>query len=116
MPTDTTTLKALLNAQRSAFLREGPPALARRREDLDKLGTAIRACREQLADAINADFGHRPHQETSYMDLVPVVDGIRYLQRNLERWARAEPRGVGLHFRPASNRVLYQPLGVVGII
>ena len=50
------------------------------------------------------------------MDLVPVVDGIRYLQRNLERWARAEPRGVGLHFRPASNRVMYQPLDVVGII
>ena len=50
------------------------------------------------------------------MDLMPVVDGIRYLQRNLERWARAEPRGVGLHFRPGSNRVVYQPLGVVGII
>lgn len=50
------------------------------------------------------------------MDLVPVMDGLRYLGRNLDRWARAEPRGVALHFRPASNRVVHQPLGVVGII
>jgi coniferyl-aldehyde dehydrogenase len=113
---DTATLSALLSAQRSAFLREGPPAIARRLEDLDKLRTAVRACREQFGDAVNVDFGHRSRQETLYMDLMPVVEGIRYLQRNLERWARAEPRGVGLHFRPGSNRVIYQPLGVVGII
>ena len=50
------------------------------------------------------------------MDLMPVVEGIRYLQRHVERWARPEPRGVKLHFRPGSNRVIYQPLGVVGII
>src|SRR5450756_1349145 len=114
--TDTTTLRALLNAQRSAYLRDGPPALARRREDLDKLGTAIRAYREQFVEAVNTDFGHRSSQETLYMDLMPVVAGIRHLQRNLERWARAEPRGVGLHFRPGSNRVIYQPMGVVGIV
>lgn len=116
MSTDTTTLSALLNAQRSAFLREGPPAPARRRADLEKLRTAIRGRREQFVDAVNGDFGHRSRQETSYMDLVPVMDGIRYLERNLERWAQTEPRGVALHFRPASNRVIYQPLGVVGVI
>jgi len=50
------------------------------------------------------------------MDLLPVLEGIRYLRRHLERWARPEPREVGLHFRPGSNRVIYQPLGVIGII
>ena len=50
------------------------------------------------------------------MDVMPVVDGIRYLRRNLDRWVRPEPRGVDLHFRPGSNRVVHQPLGVVGII
>jgi coniferyl-aldehyde dehydrogenase len=114
--TDSPEPTALLQAQRSAFLRDGPPAVARRREDLAKLGAAIRGCRQQFVDAINADFGHRSPQETSYMDLMPVVEGIRYLQRHVERWARPEPRGVKLHFRPGSNRVIYQPLGVVGII
>jgi coniferyl-aldehyde dehydrogenase len=109
-------MRALLDAQRSAFLREGPPPLARRRDDLDKLGTAIRTRRDQLGDAINVDFGHRSHQETSYMDLAPVVEGIRYLRRNLERWAQPEVRQVALHFTPGSNRVVYQPLGVIGIV
>ena len=114
--TDAATMRALLDAQRSAFLLEGPPPLARRREDLDTLATAIRARREELGDAINADFGHRSHQETSYMDLAPVVEGIRYLRRNLERWTQPEAREVALHFKPGSNRVVYQPLGVVGIM
>jgi len=109
-------MRELLHRQRSAFLRDGSPSVARRRADLDTLGAAVRAHRQQLVAAVNADFGHRSGQETSYMDLMPIVEGIRYLRRNLDRWVRPEPRDVGLHFRPGSNRVVYQPLGVVGII
>jgi coniferyl-aldehyde dehydrogenase len=44
------------------------------------------------------------------------VEGINYLHRKVPRWVRPERRRVGLLFLPAANRVLYQPLGVVGII
>jgi len=72
--------------------------------------------RERFVIAINSDFGHRSRQETSLFDLASVVEGINYLNRNLRRWMRPERRRVGLPFVPASNRVLYQPLGVIGII
>ena len=109
-------LTATLVRQRAAFLRDGPPSLARRRSDLMKLKDAIWKHREDFVAAINTDFGHRSRQETILFDLASVVDGINYLRRNLRRWMRPERRRVDLAFFPASNWVLYQPLGVVGII
>src|SRR5215471_8213754 len=109
-------LTATLVRQRAAFLRDGPPSLARRRSDLMKLKDATWKHREDFVAAINTDFGHRSRQETTLFDLASVVDGINYLRRNLRRWMRPERRRVGLAFFPASNWVLYQPLGFVGII
>ena len=109
-------LTATLVRQRAAFLRDGPPSLAQRRSDLMMLKNALREHREDFVAAINTDFGHRSRQETSLFDLSTVAEGINYLHRNLRRWMRPERRRVGLPFLPATNRVLYQPLGVVGII
>ena len=109
-------LAATLVRQRAAFLRDGPPSLAQRRSDLMKLKSALREHREDFVAAINADFGHRSRQETSLLDLSTVAEGINYLHRNLGRWVRPEHRRVALHFLPGTNRVVYQPLGVVGII
>jgi coniferyl-aldehyde dehydrogenase len=113
---DEDGLTAMLARQRAAFLRDGPPPLGQRRSDLMKLKHALREHREHFVAAINTDFGHRSRQETSLFDLASVVEGINFLHRNLRRWMRPERRRVGLSFVPASNRVLYQPLGVVGII
>jgi coniferyl-aldehyde dehydrogenase len=109
-------LAPTLVRQRAAFLRDGPPSLGQRHSDLIRLKNALRRHREDFVAAINTDFGHRARQETSLFDLASVVEGIKFLNRNLSRWIRPERRRVALPFRPASNWVLYQPLGVVGII
>jgi coniferyl-aldehyde dehydrogenase len=114
--TEKTQLKELLDRQQSAFIREGPPPLGQRLDHLDRLRKAILSHRGQLVEAVNEDFGHRSHQETSYMDLMPLLQGIRYLRHNLERWMQPQRRRVAPQFMPGSNRVVYQPLGVVGII
>jgi len=56
--------------RRAAFLRDGPPSLAQRQVDLETLKQAILSHRDRLVEAVNEDFGHRSHQETSYMDLM----------------------------------------------
>src|SRR5262249_49324780 len=71
-------LATTLARQRAAFLRDGPPSLARRRSDLMKLKDAIWTHREDFVAAINTDFGHRSRQETTLFDLASVVDGINY--------------------------------------
>jgi coniferyl-aldehyde dehydrogenase len=116
-PVDTNSgLTATLAHQRAAFLRDGPPTLAERRRDLLKLKDAILARQEEFVAALNADFGHRSQQETVLLDLGSTVDTIKYLHRNLRRWMRAERRSVAMVFFPGSNRVVYQPLGVIGIV
>jgi len=109
-------LSAILERQRAAFLRDSLPSLAERRRDLTKLKEAILARQEEFVAALNTDFGHRARQETLLLDLGSTVGTIKYLHGNLRRWMRAERRSVAMVFFPGSNRVVYQPLGVVGII
>jgi coniferyl-aldehyde dehydrogenase len=111
-----TRMAAALVAQRAAFFRDGPPSLAERKADLSKLKAALLAHRQELASAVNADFGHRSAYETSILDLAPTVQGLNYLGRNLGKWMRPHRRRVALHLLPGRARVVYQPLGVVGIL
>jgi coniferyl-aldehyde dehydrogenase len=109
-------LASLLAKQRASFMREGPPPFDRRKADLAKLKKALLARRKELAAAVDADFGHRSRYETMILDLVPTVHAINYLLRNLARLMRPRRRRVALHFQPAKARVIYQPLGIVGIM
>jgi coniferyl-aldehyde dehydrogenase len=109
-------LDDMLAMQRAAFLRDGPPSLAQRRGDLQKLKGAILARRRLIERALSSDFRNRSADETAIMEMIPVVQGINYLRRNLRRWMRPEKRHVALHFLPGRARVVYQPLGVVGIM
>jgi coniferyl-aldehyde dehydrogenase len=113
MPTD---LSACLERQRAASLREGPPTLEHRRDTLAKLKRVVLSHRQHFVTAISNDFGFRSSQETSLLELAPVISGIDYLYRELPRLMRPQRRRVALQFLPGSTRVVYQPLGVIGII
>jgi coniferyl-aldehyde dehydrogenase len=113
---DDFLLTALLSKQRAAFLRDGPPSAARRRADLLKLKRAILMRRPQFEAAISRDFGYRSAYETRIMEVIPMIQAINYLRRNVAKWMRPERRRVSLHFLPGRARVHYQPVGVVGII
>ncbi|MEZ0283515.1 aldehyde dehydrogenase family protein, partial [Methyloceanibacter sp.] len=106
----------ILDRQRAAFLRDGPPSLAARRRDLMKLKKALLARKEEFVAALDDDFGHRARKETLLLDIGSVIATIKYLHSNLRRFMRPERRSTALVFFPGSNRVVYQPLGVVGIV
>ncbi len=109
-------LNAVLARQRAAFLHEGAPSLDQRKADLLKLKTATLDRRKEFEAAVNADFGRRSAKETAIMDIMPIVFGIHYLRRNLAKWMRPHRRSVAAQFLPGRARVLYQPLGVIGIM
>jgi len=114
--TETEQLNDILANQRKAFMRDGAPTLAQRRADLRKLKTALVSHRQQIQVAISADFGHRSPHETAIAELLGVIEGIRYLDRNLRKFMRPSRRHVALHMQLGKARIEYQPLGVVGII
>jgi coniferyl-aldehyde dehydrogenase len=109
-------MRDILAQQRAAFLHDGPPSLDQRRTALKRLRSAVLAWRREIEAALNADFGHRSRHETTIMELVPLIQGIDYLRRNLRTFMRPSRRHVALPFRLGSARIEYQPLGVVGIV
>jgi len=109
-------LEALLARQRAAFLRDGAPTLAARTGDLHKLRSALQAYLPQFEKTLDADFQGRSATETALLEAVPLIQSIKYLTANLKAWMRPQKRHVELEFRPGRARVVYQPLGTVGII
>jgi coniferyl-aldehyde dehydrogenase len=114
--TETDQPNEILTNQRSAFMRDGAPTLAQRRADLKKFKSAMIDRRKEIEDAVNADFGHRSRHETAMIEMLGVIEGIRYLDRNLRKFMRPTRRHLALHMRLGKARVEYQPLGVVGVI
>jgi coniferyl-aldehyde dehydrogenase len=110
-------LQSTLAAQRAAYARHPVPSRRERSADLGALERLLLENREALIEAVNRDYGSRSRHETLFGELVPALDGIRHARRHLRRWMRPQRRAVDLRLFPgARNRVLPQPLGVVGII
>jgi coniferyl-aldehyde dehydrogenase len=109
-------LSDCLARQRQAFLREGAPSLKQRRADLARLKCAIVARKADFEAALKTDFGHRSTHETAIMEMITVAQGINYLSRNLRRWIRPTRRHVAMPFQPGRSYIIYQPLGVIGIM
>ena len=102
--------------QRAAYLRDPYPTLDERRARLDALERILLDNAEAIADAINADFGHRSAEESKMLELFGCVDGIRYTRRKLAGWMKPKRRHVSVLFATGRNRVIPQPKGVVGIV
>ena len=109
-------LQAAFQRQRSAFAGNPLPSLEQRRQWLKALLELLRSEQQALIDAISADFSNRSADETLLAEIMPSLHGIHYASRRLGKWMKPSRRQVGLAFQPASARVLYQPLGVVGVI
>ena len=89
------------------------PTRARR---LRALEAVISQHRAEIADAIHADFGTRPHEETDMLEVFPSLSGIRHALKHGRRWMKPTRHLAGMAFLPASTQLHPQPLGVVGII
>jgi len=111
------TLEESLALQRGAYFAHPVPTLAERKADLRTLQRFIRENKQALCDAISADYGHRSQHETLLAEIFPAMDGISHVIGSLRKWMRPQRRSIDLrNFLGASNRVIPQPLGVVGII
>ncbi|MEN5043129.1 coniferyl aldehyde dehydrogenase [Pseudomonas koreensis] len=109
-------LDRLFAAQRAAYAANPMPAADQRQQWLKALRELLSDERQALIDAISADFSHRSADETLLAELMPSLHGIHYASRHLKGWMKSSRRKVGMAFQPASAKVVYQPLGVIGII
>ncbi|WP_337271148.1 coniferyl aldehyde dehydrogenase [Oryzifoliimicrobium ureilyticus] len=102
--------------QRQAFDADMNPSLAARRERLMRIAQLLKENSQSLCEAVSSDFGHRSHDETMMLEIVPLMAALRHTRSHLRRWMRAEPRACSLEFMHLANYVQYQPLGIVGVM
>lgn len=92
------------------------PKYPARQQQLKALRQALQQHSAALCNAVSSDFGYRSSDETRLLEIMPALSGIDYHLKQLKGWLKPEKRHVHYSFMPASNRVIVQPLGVVGII
>lgn len=109
-------LERVFAEQRKAFTANPMPAAGQRLQWLNSLHDLLCAEQQPLIDAISRDFSHRSADETLLAELMPSLFGIKDARKHLKKWMKPSRRKVGIAFQPASAKVVYQPLGVVGII
>ncbi len=92
------------------------PTLAERLDRLARLRAAIQDNESRFEQAISADFGHRSRIETAIAETLLVLGEIKHAAKHLKKWMAPQRIATALQFAPAKNRLMPQPLGVVGII
>jgi coniferyl-aldehyde dehydrogenase len=105
------------DAQREAFLKVPEPSHAERLADLRALTRLLTENQSAIIAAIDADYGGRSGFETMFGEIFASLDGLRDARKRLARWMRPRRRSVDALLYPgARNRLIPQPLGVVGVI
>lgn len=104
-------LETVFGRQREAFLREGAPTAAVRRNRLDRLLAAVLSVADELAQGHDRDYGHRP-ELLNLSNVAGVASSIQHARDQVGEWmAPVEVADAAL-----PTAVDSQPLGVVGII
>ena len=116
--TSATTPQAreVFDLQKQAYANDPFPSEKLRKQQLKALKKALLKHQDKLAKAISADFGCRSVDETKLADIMPTILNLNHTLKHLRHWMKSETRSVSLLFQPASASIMYQPLGVVGIM
>jgi coniferyl-aldehyde dehydrogenase len=101
---------------RQSALRSTRPGLAARLESLRQLEGLVRENAGAFCAALQADFGGRSQHETRLLEIFPSLEAIRHARRHLRRWMAPQRRSTSLWFQPGRSRIVFQPLGIVGIV
>ena len=110
-------LEDTLKLQRAAYLAHPNPTFAERKADLLKLKAFVIDNRDAILDAISKDYGNRSRHESLFAEIFSIIDGVGHTLKHLKEWMKPQSRHIDIkNFLGASNRVIPQPLGVVGAI
>ena len=111
------TLLASFKLQRDAYLQQPTADYAQRKQDLLALKRMLMENLDAIIDTINADYGNRSRHETLFAEVITVTDGINDTVKRLKKWMQTQRRHIDKSlFMGGKNRVIPQPLGVVGLI
>ena len=101
---------------RAGYRANPNPGLDERRDWLERLERTLVRHKDDIVEAVDADFGGRARHETLAVEVYLVLDCLREAHARLEEWMA--PRKMRPHrvYVGASPYIETVPLGVVGIL
>jgi acyl-CoA reductase-like NAD-dependent aldehyde dehydrogenase len=107
---------AAVAKSREAFQGWRKTTFAARKNYVMKAREVILAEMDEIARLISDESG-KPVAEALAMEIAPVLDLMQYFARNAEKLLRPRKVNIGLYATLGrSSKIVYQPLGAVGII
>jgi len=120
MGDDTAAIKRLEESfalQKKAFLKDQSPSLETRMERVGKVAGMMMSHRQEIRDALNADFGSHPDGASDLIECLGPVGRVQHVLQNLATWMKDDVResdpqvyGDGKAF------IRLEPKGVIGNI
>src|SRR5665213_127422 len=79
-------LGAILAGQRQAFVADGPPSLALRRNRIDRLMALVLDNSDAFVDAMATDFGTRSRAATLFTEVIGMISVIEHTRSHVAQW------------------------------
>jgi coniferyl-aldehyde dehydrogenase len=112
-------IHAVLDLQKQAQLRKGPPSAALRKDRLARCIDLVLTHKDDFVSAITSDYGARSRDMTLLTDIAAAIGPLKQARAGLDKWMRPQRRKVtpaALGVLGARAEVRYQPKGVVGVM
>ncbi|MGV9713052.1 aldehyde dehydrogenase family protein [Gordonia sp. NPDC003424] len=110
------TMNELLEIQRAAFLRDGIPDAKTRIDRITRLSALLLDNAEEIAAALEEDFGSRPRELSIATDVAGCMIDLTHQRRGVEKWMKESNTAKVQGLIGFKQRVRHEPLGVVGIM
>ncbi len=110
-------LAAVLARQRAAYLADGIPSAALRRDRIRRIIALVTANAAGFVETMKDDFGHRSSVQSLMTDVIGILPAMKSDMKQLARWMKPQRvRSGQMGLLGARSRIEYIPRGVVGII
>ncbi len=115
---DAGGMEAILAKQKAAHLRDGAPSAEVRIDRLNRAIGVLVDFKDEIADALAEDYGHRSKDATAFTDVASSISALKFSRDRVKKWMRPERRKTEFPFGLLGARaeIQFQPKGVVGVI
>jgi coniferyl-aldehyde dehydrogenase len=112
-------MQEVLARQKKAHIKDGPASAEKRIEWIDRSIDLLVTHKDEIADAVREDFGHRSVEATLFTDVAGSIGPLKHAKAHVKSWMKREKRKVEpamLGLLGARAYIEYQPKGTVGVI
>ena len=112
-------MQQVLDRQKQAHIKDGPPSAEKRIEWIDRAIGLLVSHKDEIADALREDFGHRSVDASLFTDISGSIGPLKHAKAHVKTWMKREKRKVEpalLGLFGARAYIEYQPKGTIGVI